>query len=81
MGMNGTWMVRWVGSLAAGWFLLLPAGGDMKPIAGQSESLAGWSNLGSFESALACELARQAKSDRDRSRAICVFSEDTRLRR
>jgi hypothetical protein len=52
MGMNGTRMVRWVGT-----------------------------NLGSFESALACELARQAKSDRDRSRAICVFSEDTRLRR
>jgi hypothetical protein len=80
MRMNGTHVLRWVGSLAAGWFLLLPAS-DMKPVAGQSESLAAWTHLGAFDSALACELARQAKSDRERSRAVCVFSEDPRLRR
>jgi hypothetical protein len=81
MGMNGTRVLRWMGSLAAGWFLLVPAGGEMKPVAGQPESLARWTHLGAFQSALACELARQARSDRERSRAICVFSDDPRLRR
>jgi len=81
MHMSGARVLMWVGSLAAGWFLLLPASGDVKPVAGQSESLMAWTHLGAFDSALACELARQAKSDRERSRAICVFSEDPRLRR
>jgi hypothetical protein len=80
-GMNRTRVVRWMGSLAAGWFLLLPAGGDVKPVASQMESLVTWTHLGSFESAMACELARQARPDRERSRAICVFSDDPRLRR
>ena len=80
MHMSGARVLRWVGSLAAGWFLLLPAS-DMKPVAGQSESLVAWTHLGAYESALACELARQAKSERERSRAICMFSEDPRLRR
>lgn len=74
-------MLRWIGSLAAGWVLLIPVGDDVKPAATQSEALAGWRHLGSFESALACELARQARSDRERSRAVCVFSDDPRLRR
>lgn len=68
-------------TLALGWHLLLPSSDEMKPVATQSESLGGWTHLGSFDSALACELARQAKSDRERSRAVCVFSEDPRLRR
>ena len=79
--MNRTHVLRWVGSLAAGWFLLMPASGDLKPVTGKAESLAAWTHLGAFESALGCELARQAKSDRERSRAVCVFSEDPRLRR
>lgn len=81
MSTNGTRVMRWIGSLAAGWFLLLPTSGDLKPVPGHSASLAGWTQLGSFASALACELARQAKSERERSRAICVFSDDPRLHR
>jgi hypothetical protein len=81
MSTNRARVMRWMGSLAAGWFLLIPTSGDLKPVHGRSESIAGWTHLGSFESALACELARQAKSERERSRAICVFSDDPRLRR
>jgi hypothetical protein len=81
MRMNRTRVMRWIGSLAAGWFLLMPASGDLKPATGKAESLTAWTHLGAFESALGCELARQAKSERERSRAICVFSEDPRLRR
>lgn len=72
---------KWIGPLAAGWHLLLPTSGDVKPITGQPETLAGWRHLGSFDSAMACELARQARSDRERSHAVCVFSDDPRLRR
>ena len=74
-------LLKWIGSLAVGWYLLLPSSGDLKPVANQPETLAGWINLGAYDSAMACELARQSRSDRERSRAVCVFSDDPRLRR
>lgn len=81
MRLNG-WLTRkGIVTLALGWHLLIPNGGELKPVASQPESLVGWIHLGSFDSALACELARQAKSERERSRAVCVFSDDPRLPR
>ncbi|HEY7038268.1 MAG TPA: hypothetical protein VID28_05420 [Methylomirabilota bacterium] len=74
-------MLKRIGALAVAWYLLLPNGGEFKPVANQSESLAGWRQLGAFDSALACELARLAKPERERSHAVCVLSDDPRLRR
>jgi hypothetical protein len=79
--MNRPLVLKWIGSAVAGWFLLFPAPGDPKSAADPSESLVTWRKLGAFDSALACELARLAKSDRERSQAVCVFSDDPRLRR
>jgi hypothetical protein len=74
-------MLEWIGSLAAGWYLLVPTSGDPKPVVNQPETLAGWIKLGAYDSAMACEFARQSRSDRERLRAVCVFSDDPRLRR
>ena len=76
---GGARVLRWIGSPAVGWYLLIPVGDDAKPA--ESGSPAGWSRPGSFESALACELARPARSDRERSRAVRAFSDDCRPRR
>ena len=75
-------MRKWIGTVLLGWYLLLPYRGDLKPAFGQAESLPRWQRVGAYDSALGCELARQARMERDRAlvmTAVCVISDDPRL--
>ena len=75
-------MRTWIGALMTAWYLLLPYRGDVKPIASQTDSLLSWQRLGTYQSALGCELARQkAEAQRAVATAVCIFSDDPRLGR
>jgi hypothetical protein len=75
-------MRKWVGVVLLGWYLLLPYRSDVKPAAGQPDtSLPRWQRVGAYDSALGCELARQARMERDRAlvmTGVCVVSDDSR---
>ena len=70
-------MRKWIGTVLLGWYLPLPYRGDVKPATGQSDSLPRWQRVGAYQSALGCELARQARMERDRAlvmTGVCVLS-------
>jgi hypothetical protein len=74
-------MHKRVGAVLLGWYLLLPFRDDGKPIAGPPDPFPKWQRVGAYDSALGCELARQARIVRDRTvvmTAVCVMSDEPR---
>ena len=49
--------------LAIGWLLLLPPASNVRTVGDPLEPLSRWRQIGSFESALACHLAKQERID------------------
>jgi hypothetical protein len=74
-------MQNCIGVVLLGWYLLLPHRDDGPPGTNQPASFEKWHRVGAYDSALGCELARQARIGRDRTllmTAVCVMSEEPR---
>jgi hypothetical protein len=66
--------------LVIGWLLLLPPAGNVRTVGDPSEPLSRWRQIGGFESALACHLAKQERIDGAAGIISRTRDEETRRR-